>query len=207
MNGILKELEDHHDVLGSFAVSLQQLYKWLQGETKDFEIWHPVFFQKSKSYDRDWARLFDLYTDFKIDVKMVSFMWRAAVGGLKTGNIVKKYKIPGARCNCAFCGEQLIETVEHLFFECEALKTVREVAVKFYKNFELSIPSADANAMRLLFTLGLTSSSESKTTTQNIFRVTAEYCYSIWQARNDVLFKKVSCTSIFLIKKTQLLYY
>ena len=43
--------------------------------------------------------------------------------------------------------------------------------------------------MRLLFTLGLTSSSESKTKTQNIFRVTAEYCYSIWQARNDSLFR------------------
>ena len=64
-----------------------------------------------------------------------------------------------------FCGEQLIETAEHPFFECETLKTVREVAVKFYKNFELSIPSVDANAMRLLFTLGLTSCSESETTT------------------------------------------
>ena len=43
--------------------------------------------------------------------------------------------------------------------------------------------------MTLLFTLGLTSSHEFKTKTQNIFRVTAEYCYSIWQARNDVLFR------------------
>ena len=65
-------------------------------------------------------------------------------------------------------------------------------AVKFYKNFELPIPSADANAMRILFTLGLSNSSESKTKAQNIFRVTAEYCwhcYSMSQARHDVLFK------------------
>ena len=102
VNDILKELGDHHDVLGSFAVSLQQLYKWLQGETKDVEIRHPVFFEGSKTYERDRAKLFNLYTDFKIDVKMVSFMWRTAVGGLKTGYIVKKYKIPGARCNCVF---------------------------------------------------------------------------------------------------------
>ena len=88
-----------------------------------------------------------------------------------------------------FCGEKQIETVEHLFFECEALKTVREVAVKFYKDFELSIPSADVNSMRLLFTLGLSNSCETKTKARNIFRVTAEYCYSIWQARNDVLFR------------------
>ena len=98
VNGILKELEDHHDVLGSFAVSLQQSYRWLQGETKDVEIRHPVFFQGSKVYERNRARLFNMYA------------------GLKTGNIVKKYKIPGARCNCVFCGEQLIETFEHLFF-------------------------------------------------------------------------------------------
>ena len=115
MNDILKELGDYHDVLGSFAVSLQQLYKWLQGETKDVEIWHPVFFQESKTYDRDRARLFNLYTEFKIDVKKVGYMWGAADGGLRTGSIVRKYNIPGARCNCDFCGEQLIETVEHLF--------------------------------------------------------------------------------------------
>ena len=53
VNGILKEIEDHHDVLGSFALSLQQLYKWLQGETKDVEIRHPVFFQGSKTYEKD----------------------------------------------------------------------------------------------------------------------------------------------------------
>ena len=145
------------------AVSLQQLYKWLQGETKDVEMWHPVFFERSKTYERDRAKLFNLYTDFKIDVKMVSFMWRTDVGGLKTGNIVKKYKIPGARCNYVFCNEKQIETVEHLFFECEALKTVREVGVKFYKDFELSIPTADVNSMRLLFTLGLSNSCETKT--------------------------------------------
>ena len=88
-----------------------------------------------------------------------------------------------------FFGKKQIETVEHLFFECEALKTVREVAVKFYKDFELSIPSADVNSMRLLFTLGLSNSCETKTKARNIFRVTAEYCYTIWQARNDVLFR------------------
>ena len=42
--------------------------------------------------------------------------------------------------------------------------------------------------MRFRFTLGLTSSSESKTKTRNVFRVTLEYCYLIWKARNNVLF-------------------
>ena len=45
--------------------------------------------------------------------------------------------------------------------------------------------------MRLLFTLGLSNSSESKTKAGNIFRVTVEYCYSIWQVRNDVLFRYI----------------
>ena len=49
------------------------------------------------------------------------------------------HSIPEAQYNYVLCGEQRIVTVEHLSFECEALKAIREVAVKFYKTFELSI--------------------------------------------------------------------
>ena len=189
VNEIFKELEEHHDVLGNFAVSLQQLYKWLQKEIEEVDIRHPTSFHDSKAYNRDRARLFCLYTDIQIDIQKVSFMWRSAVGGLKTGEVVRKYNIPGARCNCVFCGEKDLETVEHLFFKCPALRTIRATAIKYYEKFDLLVPYNDEDAMRLLFILGLTSSSESRSKARNIFNVSSEYCYAIWQARNDVLFR------------------
>ena len=189
VNEIFKELEEHHDVLGNFAVSLQQLYKWLKKEIEEVDIRHPTSFHDSKAYNRDRARLFCLYTDIQIDIQKVSFMWRSAVGGLKTGEVVRKYNIPGARCNCVFCGEKDLETVEHLFFKCPALRTIRATAIKYYEKFDLLVPYNDEDAMRLLFILGLTSSSESRSKARNIFNVSSEYCYAIWQARNDVLFR------------------
>ena len=186
---ILKQLEDHHDVIGNFAVSLQQMYRWLLGKIEEVEVRHPAAFSESKDYKSHCARLYRLYTDIEIDIRKVSFMWRVAVGALKTGEVVKKYKIPGARCSCVFCGEKELETVEHLFFLCPALKTIRAIAIQYYQDFELIVPVRDKDAMRILFILGLTVSHESKLRARNIFRVSSEYCYTIWQARNDVLFR------------------
>ena len=189
VNEIFKELEEHHDVLGNFAVSLQQLYKWLQGEIEDVDVRHPAFFQDTKTYNRDRARLIRLYTDSQVDIQKVSFMWRPALGGLKTGEVVRRYNIPGARCNCVFCGEKDLETVEHLFFKCPALGAIRATAIRYFEKFDLLVPCSDEDALRLLFILGLTSTSESRSKARNIFNVSSEYCYAIWQARNDVLFR------------------
>ena len=47
----------------------------------------------------------------------------------------------------------------------------------------------DKDAIRFLFILGLTLRKESKFRDRNVFRESSEYCYTIWQARNDVLFR------------------
>mgnify|MGYP001800447892 CR=1 FL=1 len=44
-------------------------------------------------------------------------MWRIAVGGFKTGEIIRQLKIQGAKVNCVFCAGRVLETVEHLFVE------------------------------------------------------------------------------------------
>ena len=111
MNEIFKELEEHHDVLGNFAVSLQQLYKWLQKDIEEVDIRHPTSFHDSKAYNRDRARLFCLYTDIQIDIQKVSFMWRSAVGGLKTGEVVRKSQR-------AICQPQPIFNVDFKLIMC-----------------------------------------------------------------------------------------
>ena len=113
-------------------------------------------------------------------------MWRVALGGLKTGDIIRKYKIPGAKVNYVFCGGRVLETVEHLVVDCKALDTIREISIEYYSLFELKVLNSDCDAMRLLLTLGLTPMVESKHKSLNIFDFTSEYCYTIW--RNDIIF-------------------
>ena len=74
VNEIFTESEEHHDVLGNFAVSLQQLYKWSQKAIEEVDMRYPTFFKDSKAYNRDRARLFCLSTDIKIDIQKVGFM-------------------------------------------------------------------------------------------------------------------------------------
>ena len=154
---ILKQLEDHHDIIGNFAVRLQQMYRWLLGEIEEVEIRHPAAFSESKAYKSHCARLYWLYTHIKIDTRIISFMCRVAVGALKTGEVVRKYKIPGARCSCVFCGEKELETVEHLFLLCPALKTIRPIAIQYYQDFELIVfvmlVIRDKDAITILFIL------------------------------------------------------
>ena len=87
------------------------------------------------------------------------------------------------------------------FFLCPALKTIRAIAIQYYQDFELLFPVRDKDAMRILFILGLTVSHESKLRARNIFRVSSEYCYTIWQARNDVLFRYKVLGHDILLKK------
>ena len=66
------------------------MYRWLLGKIEEVEVRHPAAFSKSKDYKSHCARHYGLYTDIKIDIRKVSFMWRVAVGALKTGEVVKK---------------------------------------------------------------------------------------------------------------------
>ena len=91
--------------------------------------------------------------------------------------------------NCVFCDGRVLETVEHLFVDCKALDSIRDIAIEYYTLFDLKVPHSDCDAMRLLLTLGLTPMVESKHKSRNIFDVTSEYCYTIWRTRNDIIFK------------------
>ena len=81
VNEIFKELEEHHDILENFAVSLQQLYKWLQKEIEEVDIRHPTFFHDSKAYNRDRARFFCLYTDIKLIFRKSALCEDVLLGG------------------------------------------------------------------------------------------------------------------------------
>ena len=99
-----------------------QIYRWLLGEIEEVEIRHPAAFRQSKDYKSQCARLYGLYTGIKIDIRKVSFMWRVAVGALKTGEVVRKYKIQGARCSCVFLWREIARNSGTSFFLCPALK-------------------------------------------------------------------------------------
>ena len=115
------------------------MYRWLLGEIEEVEIRHPAAFSESNAYKSHCARLYWLYTHIKIDTRIISFMCKVAVGALKTGEVVRKYKIPGARCSCIFCGEKELETVEHLFLLCPALKTIRAIAIQYYQYHQFGV--------------------------------------------------------------------
>ena len=133
MNYILNEFEDHHDLLGGFVVLLQQLYMWLQGKTNTASCFLPKLMRV-------------LGLDSSICIQTLKPMVKSFQG---FENRIYWYEIEKKQDYSVivfFFPLSSIETVKDLFFECKALKSVRKVAVKFYKNFELSISSEDANA-------------------------------------------------------------
>ena len=104
-------------------------------------------------------------------------MWRVVVGALKTGEVARKYKIPGARCSCVLCGEKELETVVP-FFSMPSSENNQS-----YSHSRISGPirilsylSLDKDAMGNLFILGLTPSHESKLRARMIFSVSSDYC-------------------------------
>ena len=125
------------------------------------DIRHPVTFKDHKEYCSKRSRLYRLYVGPKFDITKVDLMWRMAFGGLKTGDIIRKYKIPGAKVNCVFCNGKVLDTVEHLTVDCKALHSIRDIAIEYYTLFDLKVPLSDCDAMRLLLTLGLTPMAES----------------------------------------------
>lgn len=47
--------------------------------------------------------LFAILADSRVGSKNKDFMWRIAMGALKTGELISKYKIKGTRVGCVFC--------------------------------------------------------------------------------------------------------
>ena len=122
-----------------------------------------------------------------ISIKNIDFMWRIALGGIKTGDFIARYKMPGVRVDCLFCPE-VRESAEHLFCYCRSLLVVRRMAINILKNMDVMFDFLNENQYKMLFCLGLGPKKQDKSTERKIFSVIAETNRVIWTVRNEVLF-------------------
>ena len=93
--------------------------------------------------------------DYEIPTCEQELMWRVAMRGLKTGEFVTKYGIPGMRTECVFCDGNDLETIEHILVECGGLEDARKLLLK-----ELKRVGGGTNDYEALLCLGLKSEIE-----------------------------------------------
>ena len=186
---ILTKLEDKKDILNISLVSNNQLYQWLSGDKEVIELKIPRDVDLS---DEVKNRLIKLWNDYKVSAKNSSFSWRLAMKGLKTGEFLKKIKMLRVGFSCNFCDDKGIETIEHLFFECQSLEKARKIILQFVERLGVGVPLSKDEG-QLFFCLGLTSSDEGKELNRIIFECVAECNSLIWSCRNDIRFEHQDC--------------
>ena len=164
-------------------MSVRQSYAWLC-EKED-----PINIRVPKEVDKDnyRGRVFTIWGDGLISIKNIDFMWRIALGGIKTGDFVAKYNMPGVRIDCLFCPE-VRESAEHLFYRCRSLLVVRRMVMNCFKNIDVILDYLNDEQRRMLFCLGLGPKRQDKRTERMIFSVIAETNRVIWTIRNEILF-------------------
>ena len=84
-------IKNHHDTFKISPVSMNQIYQWLKVD-KDNAI--VKILRKLKHCKELPGRLFDIWRDSVLLVPLIDFMWCLAFEGLKTGEYIKKLKIP-----------------------------------------------------------------------------------------------------------------
>ena len=98
---------------------------------------------KQDHFDDDYYKaLFALWCDSRILVQEIEFLWRTALGGLKTGEFISKYRIPDTRVGCVFC-DCVLETTEHSFTECPGLTEVREIILESVERIGATVDRTD----------------------------------------------------------------
>ena len=112
--------------------STRQLYVWLLEkvmQVKELQVKHPPVATDER--EAVWR----VVRDNRLSAKHQDFQWRLASGALKTGDVVRKWNIPGAQTICLFC-QMKLETPYHLFVECPELRKarsrVKELATQRY---------------------------------------------------------------------------
>ena len=120
-------------------------------------------------------------------MREIDFLWRVALGGLRTGDFVQKYKISGTKVGCMFC-DCALETTEHLFTECPGLIDVRDVLVEFVSGVGATVDRGDAQSLKELLCLGLSQFEEVKEIEKRVFRLVAAANSIVWCRRNQLLF-------------------
>ena len=121
--------------------------------------------------------------DYEIPTCEQDLMWRVAMRGLKTGEFVTKYGIPGMRTECVFCDGKDLETIEHILVECGGLVDVRKMLLK-----ELNRVGSGTNDYEALLCLGVMIEERDREIERKTFRMTAGYIKSIWTGRNNIVF-------------------
>ena len=106
---VLAQPKNKLETVAPYQVSSNQLYRWMLSE----EEHTPIVFDIHKDLN---SRVFALWKDGIIAMKDRDLMWCTAVGGLKTGSLIRRYNIKGAIA-CKFCPE----TVEHMILRCPGL--------------------------------------------------------------------------------------
>ena len=104
--------------------------------------------------DLSRERVFAIWCDGVISVKNLDFMWRIALGGIKTGDFIARYRMPGVRLDCMFCPE-VRKTAEHLIFHCKSLCVVRYLVLSSIKDIGIDCSSMTDEQRQCLFCLGL----------------------------------------------------
>ena len=185
LKDIWSVLSDHDVALQTAMVSANQIMEWLVGES-DFEVKCKCFID-DRLDEEHYRALYGLWCEFSIPVREVDFLWRAALGGLQTGDFVRKYKIPGTKVGCMFC-DCVLEMTEHLFTECPGLIDVRDVLVEFVSRVVATVDRGDAQSLKELLCLGLSQIEEGKEIQRRVFRLVDATNSIVWSRRNQLLF-------------------
>lgn len=170
------------DKSGLSAVSSRQTYAWLIGAQKLVQPKIP-----ENTEEETVKRLCVVWRDGLLPTARVDFMWRLAMGGVKTGDVIARYHIPGSRVSCMFC-PAITETAEHLFSRCRALASIRGKVQETVVSLGCTVDPTCAEEVRELFCLGLTPHVESKRVRRDVFNLISGTNIAVWKVRNEVLF-------------------
>ena len=107
---IWEGLKEKDDALSTAMVSAGQLYEWLKDDG-DFEVKCRCLKQDLFD-DEHYKALYALWCDSRIPVREIDFLWRTALGGLKTGEFVSMYSIPDTAYAIVLCRRN-----QHMFAE------------------------------------------------------------------------------------------
>lgn len=181
---VLDEIAGKLECIAPFIVGPGQLYKWLVGEQAIVKLKLPRI-GGSAIDQKEWCEhVYASLSDFRVGARNFDFLWRAGHGALKTGEFVRRYKIPGTKIDCVFCQNSL-ETVEHLFSECTKLETARAQLLNRCVEIGAEVERTD----RLpLLCLGVGYARWKRDVRVEVMNLVGEVNRAVWSVRNELLF-------------------
>lgn len=141
-----------------------------------------------------WDRIWDLAANDLLDNKLQDFQWRLAHGVLYTGKRIKDWGMGDGICPFGKCSE--IETIDHIFWECDKAKPivqwVSSVVKSMIGNFKLQAS---------LFLYGFPEINVSKPVLQRIWFLFCLSKFILWKSRCIHIFEGHEQSSSILLSK------